>query len=284
MVALSISTLYNNTKAILKTHGIENYRGEAAYLIKAVYGFNKHELAILGHLISTSDKIEKLNELIIRRKRGEPLQYLLGEWEFYGYNFSVGDGVLIPRQDTETLIEVVLEEMKQTETPKIVDLCSGSGCVAITLEKIVNNADVFAIELSDQAFPYLMKNISDNNSNITAIIGDVSDKAIVDALPLMDCVISNPPYLTPDDMQKLQLEVQYEPKMALEGGDDGLFFYREISSIWKNKLKPNGLIAFEIGLNQELSVEKILKENDFQNIQFKKDLCGIIRVVHARII
>lgn len=282
VTAISVTALYNNTKAILKMSGNENYRMEASLLIEKVTGFKKHELAILGYEIASQEQIEQISKLIERRKSGEPLQYIVGEWEFYGLNFKVGKGVLIPRQDTETLIDVVIEELKLSENPCIVDLCSGSGCIAITLGKSLKESQIFAVELSDEAIPFLNENIAYNNSEVKVVAGDVLDENILGSFPQFDCIVSNPPYLTENDMVVLQKEVRFEPEMALKGGNDGLYFYREIIRLWSKKLKQNGLIAFEIGINQEDDVKNILKENGYKDISFKKDLCGIIRVVYGR--
>lgn len=282
VTAISVTALYNNTKAILKMSGNENYRMEASLLIEKVTGFKKHELAILGYKIASQEQIEQISKLIERRKSGEPLQYIVGEWEFYGLNFKVGKGVLIPRQDTETLIDVVIEELKSSENPCIVDLCSGSGCIAVTLDKNLKDSQIFAVELSDEAIPFLNENIAYNNSDVKVVAGDVLDENILCSFPQFDCIVSNPPYLTENDMVVLQKEVRFEPEMALKGGNDGLYFYREIIRLWSKKLKQNGLIAFEIGINQEDDVKNILKENGYKDISFKKDLCGIIRVVYGR--
>jgi len=278
----NIISLYSETKAVLKSVGIENFRMEASLLIEKVTGIKSHEIAIKGEGFATNEQVEFLNEMLERRQNFEPLQYILGEWEFFGLNFNVGSGVLIPRQDTETLVEVVLDELKSSGNPCIIDLCSGSGCIAISLEKNLKNAEVFVVELSNDAVKYLSQNALLNNSKVEIIKGDIFDKNILNKFDLVDCIVSNPPYINENDMKNLQSEVQFEPSMALAGGVDGLDFYERIVELWKEKLKPNGLIAFEIGINQEEDVRGILIENGFKNVTFKEDLCGITRVVFAR--
>ncbi len=281
MVKMSIGALFDNAKAVLKVNGIENYRQEAFYIIEKVTGFTKHELSIKGNMPIELDCVKQVDALLDRRLSGEPLQYILGSWEFYGLNFNVGEGVLIPRQDTETLVQTAIELLKDKDHPIIADLCSGSGCIAISLEKNIPDSKIFAIELSDDAIPYLIKNISQNSSSVKLIRGDVCDKITLDNLPQLDMVVANPPYLNDEDMNNLQKEVTFEPRMALHAENNGLFFYKAITALWKNKLALGGILAFECGMNQHEAVSNILKDNDFENICFKEDLCGIIRVVYA---
>ncbi len=214
-----------------------------------------------------------------RRKNGEPLQYILGEWEFYGLPIRVGDGVLIPRQDTETLVEIAINKLSHLKNLTVLDLCSGSGCIALSLEKNLDCDKVFCVEKSPIAFKYLQQNINLNESSAQAVLGDVLDESTMQELLGADLIVCNPPYLTSDDMKNLQTEVEYEPETALFGGDDGLDFYRDITRLWKTKLKFGGVLMFEIGINQEQDVMQIMIQNGFINVRAKKDLCGVYRVV-----
>ena len=279
MGQVNVFALYNNAKAILKSSGIENYANEAGFLIEKVFKIKKSQLLIKDKLLATQEQTDELEDLINRRKNGEPLQYILGEWEFYGLQFYVGDGVLVPRQDTETLVDDALKRLKDLKNPVICDLCSGSGCVAISIAKNIKTETVFAVEKSKKALYYLDKNIILNNADINVVSGDVTDKETAKGIPLLDCIVSNPPYLTKNDMENLQKEVTFEPAMALKGGDDGLYFYRMITDIWKSKIKTGGFISYEIGIGQHKDVENILLENGFKDIFMTKDLCGVIRVV-----
>ena len=143
-------------------------------------------------------------------------------------------------------------------------------------------ADVYAVEKSENAIKYLKENITLNNSEINLIEGDVLSDETKSKVPLSDIIISNPPYLTEDDMNSLQKEVTFEPSMALSGGDDGLYFYREITSFYKDKIRENGFIVYEIGMGQEEDVKEILLSNGFCDVKYQKDLSNIIRVVYAR--
>lgn len=274
-------SVYKRTKETLDKAGIESSQFEAKELIR--YFLNISEAEIYSDVQKKFEQrdIERLESTLKKRADGYPLQYIIGEWEFYGYRFKVGEGVLIPRADTETLIEAV--NSLRLKSPVITDLCSGSGCIAVTLEKEISGSEVYAIEYSDKAFSYLKKNIEINNSKVHSVLGDIFDEKVILEMPLSDIIVSNPPYLTEKDMNNLQKEVSFEPEMALRGGSDGLDFYKKIVSLWKKKLKNNGYIVFEIGINQEEAVSKIFKENGFSDIKYVKDLSGIIRVVLAKI-
>lgn len=225
--------------------------------------------------------------LSMARKRagGYPLQYILGEWEFFGYRFKVGEGALIPRPDTETLVEQVIEicRSNKLESPKIADLCSGSGCIAVTLKKEIPQAQVYAVELSDKALPYIRVNSELNHADIHIVQADVLLEKTAEESGNLDIIVSNPPYLTGQDMKCLQTEVAFEPEMALFGGEDGLDFYRKITAVWRNSLNSGGYIAFEFGMDQHEAVRGILQQYGFKNIQLSRDTSGIIRTVTAQI-
>lgn len=232
--------------------------------------------------VSPNDE-EIIRTLAKRRSSGEPLQYILGEWEFYGLPMKVGEGVLIPRPDTETIIEDVLSAVKKysLNAPKIADLCSGSGCIAVTLKHLIPSAEVYAVELSDKALHYLKQNAQINATDIHIIQADVLSEKTAENLSRLDIIVSNPPYLTAVDMAELQTEVRQEPKLALFGGDDGLDFYRKMTPLWRNSLKEGGLLLYEFGMGQENDVSEILKECGFDVLGFSRDGGGIIRTVTA---
>lgn len=231
----------------------------------------------------SDDKAQEILSLAQRRSEGYPLQYLLGQWEFWGCNFKIGEGVLIPRPDTETLVEQVLDicRRKKMTTPKIADLCSGSGCIAAALKKELPRADVYAVELSDKALPYLRQNMELNGCDVHIIKGDVLECSTADKLTELDILVSNPPYLTAQDMSELQTEVRHEPESALFGGEDGLDFYRAMTSLWKSSIKTGGFIAYEFGMGQHDDVKAILEENGFTDVELRRDGGGIIRTAAA---
>lgn len=287
-----ISELVRHIRTTLESADIESFEFETRCIVEDIM-----KADYITAVVNTDECppyiVEKVNKLVEKRINGEPLQYLLGQWEFYGYPFKVGKGVLIPRPDTETLIETVLKHFQQTskknvESPSIVDLCSGSGCIAITLNKQLPESKVYAVELSSDAMPYLVENIRLNNAKVTILKGDICDEKMLENFcdensPLdfneVDCIVSNPPYLTDDEMKDLQTEVTKEPVMALAGGNNGLKFYNIITCLWTHILKKGGLLAFEIGYMQGQQVKDILSKNGFNDIKVIKDLGGNDRVV-----
>ena len=275
-IRLTVGELFRKTKSALESGGVEFARFEAEQLLQSG-GIGKTQLITEPNADVSENISAEISEKINRRLSGEPLQYIIGEWEFYGLPFKVGEGVLIPRQDTETLVEVARRFLEKRSSRKTLDLCAGSGCIGISLAK-TENADVVCVEKSPNAFVYLNDNIKLNNVSVKAVLGDVLDEETVDGE--FDLIVSNPPYLTESDMNELQKEVRAEPKMALYGGADGLDFYRRIVADYVKKLKIGGMIAVEIGLGQENSVSDIFRGNGLQP-RLEKDLCGVYRVVYS---
>lgn len=275
---VTVGELYTNTKAVLKSSGIEDYRFEAVCILEQVFQTKLGKLIVNPELPVKDKQLGQIQEMINKRRNGYPLQYILGEWEFYGISFKVGEGVLIPRADTETLVDFVLEYAKNVSSPKIADLCSGSGCIAIALDKNIENAEIYAVENSEKALVYLKNNAEMNRSCIKIIEGDVCESVFAETFCDLDIIISNPPYLTDEDLHNLQTEVSFEPKAALHGGENGMFFYKEITEKWSKSLKTGGLLAFETGMGQENGVTDILLGNGFTDIKYKRDLNGIVRV------
>lgn len=270
--------LYDKCVRILSEKGFsENCGNEVSWVFQGVLG-EKNICLSSGGVISREQE-EKIVSVIERRSEGYPLQYLLGEWEFYGMRFKVGEGVLIPRQDTETLVDVVVNKYKNSDSLTLVDLCSGSGCIALALEKQLDCERICCVEKSEKAVGYLRENIAVHGSIAEVFVGDVLDDGLREKIPQADVIVCNPPYLTREDMEHLQREVTFEPETALYGGDDGLDFYREIVRRWKGRLKAGGGLAFEIGMGQEDEVMRLMIQHGFLNVRCRKDLCGINRCV-----
>lgn len=272
--------LYFHIKSIFEQNSVESPQFEAMCVVEHIFK-RKLNALLLEKIPATAEQVNYADNIAYRRITGEPLQYLLGEWEFFGLPFYVGKGVLIPRQDTETLVETVISAAGISDAPRIIDLCSGSGCIACAVKANVKNAEVYALEKSERAIGYLNRNIKLNNADITVIEADVLSESTAKKLGGFDIIVCNPPYLTADDMKSLQKEVSFEPEEALFGGGDGLKFYREITRIWSRQLNSGGVLAYEIGMGQEEDVRKIMTENNLVNIEFIKDIPGIIRVVRG---
>ena len=229
------------------------------------------------YLAHVNDDIihSRLAKYLWELKEGKPLQYVLGKWDFYESEFFVGEGVLIPRPETEELVELCLNYAKVLESPVIFDLCSGSGCIGISLAKKLKKSTVYCIEKSEDAFKYLKKN-ADGIENVITVHGDINDSF---DLPKADIIISNPPYIKTDDIKSLQSEVGYEPEMALDGGDDGLDFYRIINAKWASQLKDGGKLFLEIGNEQGSEMRAVL--TNFKDVEIHKDIYKNDRMVTA---
>lgn len=247
---------------------------EAFELLAGCAGLSRTQV-LTGSFELSGEQVQTIDAALLRRLNGEPLQYILGEWTFYGRPFSVGEGVLIPRADTETLVEAALSLASAVEKPHIADLCAGSGCIAVTLARELSGSSVDAFEKSGEAYSYLTRNIARHGAAVRPFLFDVC----ASSAGLYDMIVSNPPYLSAADMARLQKEVSFEPAMALAGGADGLDFYRIITRRWKPNLKNGGALLYEVGAGQSDSVSAILSENGFSDICTWRDLCGIIRVV-----
>lgn len=231
---------------------------------------------------ASENQVSLMNEIISRRKNGEPLQYIIGKWDFYGFTFNVGDGVLIPRPETENLVEYVLNEIQNVKTPIVFDLCSGSGCIGITIAKLRPDSKVYLFEKEDKAYFYLTKNLeSFNLKNATTVKCDIFDFDLSD-LPMADVLVSNPPYIKSNEIPLLQTEVKCEPVTALDGGKDGLEFYKCIASKWTSNVKKGGLIAMECGDGQSSEILPL-----FENLSSEKkvifDFNNIDRIIAFRI-
>lgn len=280
---VTVGELYTNLKSMLRLMNIEEYSFEAKLIFEKAFESEFPRILMNRDSAVSENILKDIQDMTEKRRNGLPVQYIVGEWEFYGYPFKVGKGVLIPRQDTETLVDYVLEICRRNniKSPKIIDLCSGTGCIAITLKKEIPDSEVYALELSENALEYLEYNKKLNNADIKIIKADVLEDNSRKNLPVFDIIVSNPPYLTKQDMQELQKEVQAEPESALYAGEDGLCFYKKITPLWKKSLKKGGIIVYEIGINQHDSVSDILKSDNFEKVEFIKDTAGIIRVVSA---
>lgn len=276
---MTVREAYKEFGRKLLEAGIENGMFEARELICSVLGLSQQEFLLSDREVIPVE-LSKLSALIEKRASGYPLQYLLGEWEFFSLPFVVGEGVLIPRQDTETLCETVLSFLKGKTGQKVIDLCSGSGCIGITVEHYSQGNQLFLLEKSPEAIVYLKENLKRNQSKAVLIEDDVLSPQTEETD--FDLILSNPPYLSKEDMDSLQKEVSFEPQMALYASEDGYFFYEEITRIWKDRLKVGGILCYEIGIHQEERVAEILKNNCFDSVCFVRDLCGIIRVVYGR--
>ena len=285
-----MATTYNNlfldTRAALRKAGIEGAQLEARELVCFACGKSREQLYRDMSLYVSGDTERQVKELVERRLAGEPVAYIVGEWEFYGIPLTVTSDVLIPRDDTEILAERAIQKAKQVgDGARVLDLCAGSGCVGISVASQVPGCRVVLGELSEGALRVCKQNVRRNelNARVTCISVDAMTPP-VPALWDFDVIACNPPYIPSGDIAGLDSSVKdFEPLMALDGGEDGLDYYRFIAAEWKNALRLGGSLIFEVGIGQAAQVEEILAQNGYENIQTVADTQGIWRVVEGSV-
>lgn len=254
----------------------ESYVDAQIFMMKAV-NMSKTEILINPDYELNEEQLADFRNMVEKRKSGIPSKYIIGKCEFMGYDFFVDENVLIPRADTEVLVEKVLEFSKENNFKNILDMCTGSGCIAISL--VLNGIEkAVGADISKGALNIAEKNAEYNNvknktefihSNLFENIGGV-----------FDAIVSNPPYIPREDIKSLMREVKdHEPLSALDGGDDGLDFYRKITEESRKYLKSGGMLFYEIGYNQSKDLHNIMEENGFEKITTVKDYAGLDRVV-----
>ena len=257
---------------------------ESRYILEKVSGVPYSEMLFKGASEISEEKYNEAVSMADRRLKGEPVQYILGSWDFMDYTFKVGEGVLIPRPETEILVEYIFNKIKDIGEPVIYDLCSGSGCIGLSLRKMHKSAKVYLVEKSEKALFYLeenCRNLCGDLENTTVIQGDILKPQDFSHLPKADVIVSNPPYIRSDEIPTLQSEVLREPHMALDGGDDGLVFYRTLVSEWTSYLKDSGFMAFECGEDQAADICNLFSEIDFDS-ETVNDYNNIQRIVIGR--
>ena len=255
----------------------EDYVFDSWCLFSEVFQLNKTQYILNKNETADEKLIKKLFELTEERKKGQPLQYLLGKWYFLDNEFYVGKGVLIPRADTECLVEEVARYIQNNDVKIVYDLCSGSGCIGISLAKMFEKITVYLVEKSSQALKYLEKNVVLNGvNNVKIISGDIFDGCKKMGLISCDVIVSNPPYIRSDEIKTLQQEVKNEPITALDGGKDGLVFYRELKN-WFDEIDNCKFIAMECAEDQAEDIKSIF--NDYKQISYVYDLNNIKRDV-----
>lgn len=281
---MKIKDILKNGIKILEENEIEESTLKARMLLANILGENKEYLIIHGE-DEISDKLnDSYLEKINRLKNHTPIQYIINKQEFMGYDFYVDSNVLIPQPDTENLVEevVMIAKSLSKENIKILDLCTGSGAIAISLSKILDaNTLVYGSDISKNALKIAEENAIQNYSKVVFFNSDIFKN--ISQEYKFDIIVSNPPYIETETIKTLPEEVKNEPHIALDGGRDGLYFYREIIKNAKQYLNQDGYLAFEIGYNQRTQVEKLFDENGYRNIYSKKDLSGNDRIVVAQI-
>ena len=281
-MATTYNNLYLDVRQKLKAAGVEAAQLEARELVCFAAGKNREQF-FRDMSLYASDEVEaKVEDLMNRRLAGEPVAYLIGEWEFYGLPLDISREVLIPRADTEVLAEqAILAARAAGEGARVLDLCAGSGCVGLAVAANAPNCRAVLADVSEEALKICRQNIrrNDLNARVTCVQADARQ-----APPAMlwdfDVIACNPPYIPTGDIDGLDPSVRdYEPRLALDGGDDGLDFYRDIAEKWRTALRLGGVLLFEVGIGQASGVEQILSRCGYEDIETFQDTGGIWRVV-----
>ena len=274
------------SRRILSESGIDSYAYDTMCLLEHFFSVGRVDMVQKANESPSAESEQQFLTAVRKRSGGYPLQYILGKWTFMGGEYFVGEGVLIPRDDTEVCVRAciksleLLQSLRTCQNLRIIDLCSGSGIIAVTLAKHFPTAEVYALELSETAFSCLAKNIVHNGvENVTAINDDIFTAYDRFEDTAFDLIVSNPTYIETNVIPALQKEVQFEPSLALDGGADGLKFYRAIARHWLKKLTHGGIISLEIGEEQGKAVSELLKQGDISDIQILKDIQNLNRAV-----
>jgi len=282
-MATTYNNLYLDIRRQLRGVDTGDPTLEARELVCFATGKSREELVRDGALYMSPEQEERTLRLVERHLAGEPVAYLIGEWEFYGLPLDISSDVLIPRPDTEVLAGLAIDYCQTLGECRVLDLCAGSGCLGLALAANVPGARVVLGELSDGALKICRQNIRRNGltGRVVCIQTDALKKPDGN-LGEFRCIVSNPPYIPSGDISGLDVSVRdYEPHMALDGGGDGLDFYHAIAEQWKDALAPGGRLYFEVGVGQADSVLRIMRGVGFGDIQVVKDLNGIPRVVYG---
>lgn len=282
-MAIIYNNLYMDIRQELHRAGIQAATLEARELVCFAAGKTREQFVRDGRLYVPQDVEEQARALMRRHLAGEPLAYLIGEWEFYGLPLDISEQVLIPRSDTEVLAGEAIRWLQTQQDARVLDLCAGSGCVGLAVASQVHDCRVVLGEKSEAALRICRQNIRRSGllGRVTPMPADALEPP-TRQLGEFDCIVCNPPYIPTQDIETLDVSVRdYEPHMALDGGEDGLEFYRAISENWREALHPGARLYFEVGIGQADSVLRIMRRQGFGELEIVPDTAGIPRVVYG---
>lgn len=274
---MTIREVLTNIRERLQNAGIEDFEYESWVFLDWKLHIDRAEFYMNPNGEVKEELLEELEDVLKQREQRVPLQYLMGECEFMGYDFYVDERVLIPRQDTECLVELAVESIREKSTKvKVLDLCTGSGCIGISVAKLCPDTEVTLADISDGALAVSKKNAQNLSADVTLIKGNLFENIE----GRFDYILSNPPYIPSEVIEGLMPEVkEYEPRLALDGEADGLSFYRKIIDEAPDYLNPDGRIYFEIGAEQGEDLTRLMNERGFSEVKVHKDLAGLDRIV-----
>lgn len=279
---MTLEEAYGYGKKVLEEHGIGDASVDAWILLEHITEISRAMYYVNPKQEITSEQKIQYEYFIEQRARRIPLQHLTKEQEFMGLTFEVNEKVLIPRQDTEILVETVLEDLEPNM--RVLDVCTGSGCILISLLKMLQDGrgqdtvKGVGVDISKEALKVAEKNARKHNTEAVFLQSDLFENVE----GMYDIIVSNPPYIKTEEIEKLEDEVKlYDPMLALDGKEDGLYFYRKIIKESRKYLKKNGKLYFEIGHTQGEEVKTLMVEAGFSDVRVKKDLAGLDRVVYG---
>ena len=282
------SEVYLAVRKTLREAGIESSDLDSRLMAAKATGKSVSEFLRDARLYVGDDTFEnQMNDMMRRRLEGEPVAYITGQWEFYGLPLIITEDVLIPRDDTEVLVNEAIELLKaKGANTRVLDLCCGSGCIGLSIAHTIRSAKIVMADISAKALSVARQNAMLNNltKNTTCLEADAMESPPM-LFGRFDLIVCNPPYIPTKDVEELDISVKdYEPHVALDGGEDGLDFYQAITKNWKEVLKSGGTLMFECGIDQASSIADILRSNGFSDIKKYKDTLGIERVVTGKYI
>lgn len=280
--AMTIKECYHAVCSRLSVPEISMPELEARELVSCALGSDLRRLPQMQPV--SAGEQARLEELIKRRLQGEPLAYLLGEWDFYGITLRVTPDVLIPRSDTERLCELAIERARTNESPRVLDLCSGSGCIALALLHEVPKAEALGVDISPKAVQLAQQNAKQLGlaDRYRCMEGNALQVPPEEYRAAFDVMVCNPPYITEQEMRELDVSVcAYEPHLALYGGTDGLDFYRAVMQGWAQAVRPGGDIFFECGWKQGQAVADVCIEVGWKDTKIETDYAGVPRIIHT---
>ena len=280
---ITYNNLYLDIRQELRRAGIEAATLEARELVCYGSGKTREELIRDGQLYVSPEMERAIRQLVDRHLHGEPVAYLIGEWEFYGLPLDISEAVLIPRVDTEVLAAQAIDYVNTLGQCRVLDLCAGSGCVGLAVAANAPRCRVLLGELSEGAVRICRQNIRRNqlSGQVSVMVMDAMAKPPA-AIGEFDCIVCNPPYIPRAEIEKLDISVKnFEPYRALCGGEDGYDFYSYISQHWRGALRSGGRLYFEVGIGQADTVLRMMRANGFGDINVVQDTRGIPRVVYG---
>lgn len=275
---MTLGEAYRAGFHILREAGNESPAFDASALFCKAFGLTRQQRVLHSPESAGEGAVRAYLSLARERAAGRPLQYLIGRWPFLGLDLEVGEGVLIPREETELLVRTAVRRLADTPEPRVLDLCAGSGAVALGMASLLPKARVSAAEKFEAAFAYLERNIRRTGLPVEPVRLDVLDPASAGHFSGLDAIVSNPPYVKSGEIPGLQPEVRQEPAEALDGGEDGLRFYRAIARHWIPALKSGGVLAVEVGDGQAEEVSDLFAASGLEALETERDFNGIFRV------